>query len=97
MEFFSNFAERTSEQLNRRGAKLGGRSMTGGGKMRVLDHFHDALAQKVAYVPGISFYPNADGGHNAMRLNFSYAPPELIVEGINRLGVALKKRLGAGT
>ena len=40
-------------------------------------------------------YPNRDGGHNAMRLNFSYSPPELIVEGIRRLGTALKKRLSA--
>ncbi|OQY28317.1 MAG: hypothetical protein B6I38_09295 [Anaerolineaceae bacterium 4572_5.1] len=52
-----------------------------------------ALKEKVAYVPGVHFYPNADGGHNAMRLNFSYAPPETIVEGIRRLGVALKKAL----
>ncbi len=51
------------------------------------------LKEKVAYVPGINFYPNADGGHHAMRLNFSYAPPETIVEGIRRLGVALKKAL----
>jgi len=29
-----------------------------------------------------------------MRLNFSYCPPETIVEGIRRLGVALKRRLG---
>jgi len=54
----------------------------------------EALKKKVAYVPGISFYPNQDGGHNAMRLNFSFCPPELIVEGIRRLGVALKKKLG---
>ena len=52
-----------------------------------------ALAEKVAYVPGIHFYPNADGGHNAMRLNFSYASPEVIVEGIRRLGSAIKKEL----
>lgn len=55
----------------------------------------DAVAEKVAYVPGISFYPNQDGGHNAMRLNFSYSPPDLIVDGINRLGIALKKKLDA--
>jgi 2-aminoadipate transaminase len=53
----------------------------------------DALAEKVAYVPGVDFYPNQDGGHNAMRLNFSYCSPEKIVEGIRRLGVALKKKL----
>lgn len=53
-----------------------------------------AIKEKVAYVPGISFYPNQDGGRNAMRLNFSFCQPDLIVEGIRRLGVALKKVLG---
>ncbi|HDD55056.1 MAG TPA: PLP-dependent aminotransferase family protein [Chloroflexi bacterium] len=52
-----------------------------------------ALLEKVAYVPGINFYPNADGGNTAMRLNFSYAKPDVIVEGIKRLGIALKKEL----
>ncbi|MFQ6099951.1 MAG: PLP-dependent aminotransferase family protein [Anaerolineae bacterium] len=56
--------------------------------------FKEAVAKKVAYVPGVNFYPNRDGGHNAMRLNFSYSPPDLIVEGIRRLGLALKKALG---
>jgi 2-aminoadipate transaminase len=55
-----------------------------------------ALKEKVAYVPGINFYPNADGGTEAMRLNFSYAPPEVIVEGIKRLGTALKEELASG-
>jgi len=54
----------------------------------------DALQEKVAYVPGINFYPNQDGGYNAMRLNFSFCPPDIIVEGIRRLGLALKKKLG---
>ena len=54
-----------------------------------------ALQEKVAYVPGINFYPNADGGTEAMRLNFSYAPPDVIVEGIRRLGMALKKELAS--
>jgi len=53
----------------------------------------DALAEKVAYVPGVHFYPNADGGHHAMRLNFSYSTPEAIVEGVRRLGIALKRAL----
>ncbi len=52
-----------------------------------------ALEKKVAYVPGVNFYPHEDGGHNAMRLNFSNAMPEMIVEGIRRLGVALKDEL----
>jgi 2-aminoadipate transaminase len=58
------------------------------------EFFNEALAERVAYVPGVDFYPNQDGGFNAMRLNFSYAAPEVIVEGIRRLGVALKKRVG---
>lgn len=58
-----------------------------------LKFFPRALENKVAYVPGINFYPYADGGHNAMRLNFSNAQPEQIVEGIRRLGVALKDEL----
>lgn len=57
------------------------------------DFLQLALKENVAYVPGINFYPNEDGGFSAMRLNFSYSPPETIVEGIRRLGVALKKAL----
>ena len=54
--------------------------------------FEDAVKEKVAFVPGISFF--AEGGvHNTMRLNFSYATPEKINEGIARLGTAVKKRL----
>ena len=52
-----------------------------------------AIREKVAYVPGFHFYPNGDGGTNAMRLNFSYSKPETTVEGIRRLGIALKKEL----
>ena len=55
--------------------------------------FARALEKKVAYVPGVNFYPHEDGGHNAMRLNFSSAQPEQIVEGIRRLGVVLKDEL----
>jgi 2-aminoadipate transaminase len=54
-----------------------------------------ALEEKVAFVPGVNFYAHRDGGHNCMRLNFSYCPPEVIVEGIRRLGVALKRALMA--
>jgi 2-aminoadipate transaminase len=55
--------------------------------------FETAVAEKVAYVPGTAFYPGGDGGHHAMRLNFSYANEETINEGIYRLGVALKREL----
>jgi 2-aminoadipate transaminase len=52
----------------------------------------DAVEEKVAFVPGFAFF--ADGqGHNTMRLNFSYCAPEVIQEGIRRLGKAIEKRL----
>ena len=44
-----------------------------------------AIALKVAYVPGAPFFPNG-GGENTLRLNFSNANPEMIQEGIARLG-----------
>jgi 2-aminoadipate transaminase len=52
----------------------------------------DALEQKVAFVPGGAFYPNG-GGENTMRLNFSYATPEVINEGISRLGKVLTNKI----
>jgi 2-aminoadipate transaminase len=52
-----------------------------------------AVAQNVAFVPGAPFYP-CGGGHNTMRLNFSNARPEMIQEGIARLGRVLYEQLG---
>jgi DNA-binding transcriptional MocR family regulator len=52
----------------------------------------DAVAEKVAYVPGTSFFANG-GGENTMRLNFSYSKQDLINEGIARLGKVFKKKL----
>jgi 2-aminoadipate transaminase len=49
-----------------------------------------AIERKVAFVPGESFHPNG-GGRNTMRLNFSYANPETIREGITRLGRVFKE------
>jgi 2-aminoadipate transaminase len=63
------------------------------GPIDTLDFMQQALQEKVAYVPGVHFYPNRDGGFNAMRLNFSYCQEKTIVEGIRRLGMALKKAL----
>ncbi|GAP14438.1 valine-pyruvate aminotransferase apoenzyme [Longilinea arvoryzae] len=50
----------------------------------------DAIAEKVAFVPGDCFFPNG-GGQNTMRLNFSNAKPEKIREGIQRLGRVIQK------
>ncbi len=61
------------------------------------EFFIKAVEKKVAYVPGVNFFPHEDGGHNAMRLNFSNAKPELIVEGVRRLGEALKEALASGS
>jgi 2-aminoadipate transaminase len=51
-----------------------------------------AIERKVAFVPGASFHPNG-GGANTMRINFSYCRPEVIREGVSRLGVTLKEFL----
>ncbi len=45
----------------------------------------EALREKVAFVPGRSFFPQG-GGASTLRLNFSYCTPERIEEGIRRLG-----------
>jgi 2-aminoadipate transaminase len=50
--------------------------------------FKEALEANVAYVVGSAFYPNG-GGHNAMRLNFSFPSEEEIREGIRRLAALI--------
>lgn len=52
----------------------------------------EALKQKVAYVPGKPFYPYEDKD-NTLRLNFSNASPEMIIEGIKRLGKVFKENI----
>jgi len=54
-----------------------------------------AIERKVAFVPGGAFHPNG-GGKNTMRINFSFANPDNIREGISRLGVTLKEALRDG-
>jgi 2-aminoadipate transaminase len=52
-----------------------------------------ALAdEKVAFVPGASFYPRG-GGERTGRFNFSFCGEDLIDEGLKRLGGLLKKTL----
>src|SRR6266567_6501244 len=45
----------------------------------------EALAYKVAFVPGVDFHVG-NSGHNTFRLNFSHESPPVIEEGIRRLG-----------
>lgn len=67
-----------------------------------------AIPNELLYVPGAPFYPisghrltkdNKDvrpslPEHHTMRLGFSYAPPDIISDGIERLGKLLTKELG---
>jgi 2-aminoadipate transaminase len=62
-------------------------------KIDTQEFLEKAVKEKVAYVPGNAFYPEGEGGHHAMRLNFSNASEEMINEGIYRMGMALKKEL----
>lgn len=56
------------------------------------DLFEDAVKEKVAFVPGFSFYAEG-GGYNSMRLNFSNADPDHINEGIARLARVMKTHI----
>ena len=49
-----------------------------------------AVERKVAFVPGEAFHPRG-GGKNTMRINFSYSSPDVIREGVTRLGITLKE------
>jgi 2-aminoadipate transaminase len=53
----------------------------------------EALGQeRVAFVPGAAFFPRG-GGDRTCRLNFSYMGPDMIDEGVRRLGAVIKRRL----
>jgi len=54
----------------------------------------EAIAAKVAFVPGRAFYAGG-GGERSMRLNFSYCTPEVIDEGIRRLAQVVDRALAA--
>jgi 2-aminoadipate transaminase len=56
----------------------------------------EALKQKVAYVIGKPFYPYEDKD-NTLRLNFSNASPDMIIEGIKRLGKVFKENIAQTT
>ncbi len=53
---------------------------------------HKAVENKVAYVAGVDFYPDASV-KNDMRLNFSYATHEQIVQGLKRLAQTIKENM----
>ncbi|MEK7324450.1 MAG: PLP-dependent aminotransferase family protein, partial [Chloroflexota bacterium] len=56
-----------------------------------------ALRQKVAFVPGNAFFAGSADfaeSNRYLRLNFSNAKPDMIVEGIRRLGLVVKLQMG---
>jgi 2-aminoadipate transaminase len=52
----------------------------------------EAMQQKVLFVPGQDFFPDASG-HRFMRLNFSNASPERIRQGVHRLAEVCRTAL----
>jgi 2-aminoadipate transaminase len=54
--------------------------------------FSQAIGENVAYVTGSSFYAEG-GGHDAMRINFSYPSEDEIVEGVRRLAMVIERNL----
>jgi GntR family transcriptional regulator/MocR family aminotransferase len=50
-----------------------------------------ACEKGVAFAPGGAFFPNRSAGEHTMRLNFAAYPPEVIEDGIKRLGKAIKQ------
>lgn len=57
-----------------------------------VDVLRCAIEERVAFVPGGNFFP-CGGGANTMRLNFSMMAPDMIREGISRLGRVLRTLL----
>ena len=51
-----------------------------------------ALEKSVAFVPGGSFFPNG-GNENTLRMNYSNMNEDRIVEGVKRLGAAIKEMM----
>jgi 2-aminoadipate transaminase len=60
--------------------------------MSAMSLFDKAIAHKVAFVPGDPFYVKKRG-LNTLRLNFSSVDPDIIEEGIKRLGGVLHELL----
>lgn len=56
--------------------------------LSALDVFQKAMQKKVAFVPGDPFYTHKRGV-NTFRLNYTNATPDVIREGIKRLGSIL--------
>lgn len=58
-----------------------------------LELFEIAEGKRVLFVPGTPFYPDASGGQNTLRLNFSNTDEKLIETGIKRLAEAMHEMI----
>ena len=58
-------------------------------KVKAVELLKRCLEQKVAFVPGDSFFPD-NKVENTLRLNYSNMPEDRIIEGISRLAAAIK-------
>lgn len=61
--------------------------------LRATDLFRLAIDQGVAFVPGEPFYVEG-GGESTLRLNFSNSSPDVIRDGMARLGRAVRSLMG---
>ncbi|MDD3049905.1 MAG: PLP-dependent aminotransferase family protein [Candidatus Cloacimonetes bacterium] len=61
--------------------------------MDALELFEKAKAYKVAFIPGLKFYPEESIQNNTLRLNFSYPTIEQIETGVERLGELIRDML----
>jgi 2-aminoadipate transaminase len=60
--------------------------------MDSMELLKSALEEKVAFIPGPAFYPDGSGKHT-FRMTFATASPEMIEEGIRRLGKVIKSQM----
>lgn len=64
-------------------------------QVSAVELYLEGIKQGVAFAVGSSFFPDR-ADHNCFRLNFSLHPPEVIEEGIKRLGRAFELKLSEG-
>jgi 2-aminoadipate transaminase len=51
----------------------------------------ESFYEKVAFIPGGTFFPEEIEGEALLRLSFTYEKEDLIEEGVKRLSKAIKK------
>jgi len=67
-------------------------SLPNAGKIDTREMLKEALAKKVAFVPGTGFYVDGSG-KNCMRLNFTHPEDEKIPVGVKRLAKVIEEEL----